>query len=197
MKLYTTEEKRDSLDVLGYQVRTCKKCRLSLTRKHALPGEGNPDARIFFVALSPGAKEDIQNRMFVGPSGQVFNQLLHDAGIERETVYMTNLVKCLLPKNRKPSETEIEACGYFLDAELDIVQPEVIVPLGFYATRAVLKRYDVEKRLQNTGFRNLNGRLLTFEETKIFPLTHPSALLYNPSYKAETVLNYRKLNTFK
>ncbi len=121
MKPFTAAEKTDSLDVLNYQIRACKKCRLALTRRHALTGEGDVNSRVLFVALSPGAKEDVQNRMFVGPSGQVFNRLLHEAGINRQAVYMTNLVKCLLPKNRKPKEDEIAACGYFLDEEIAII----------------------------------------------------------------------------
>ncbi len=98
MKQLNLYEKQESLDVLNYQIRACKKCSLSASRKHALTGEGNVGARIMFIALSPGAKEDIQNRMFVGPSGQVFNKLLHESGIDRSSVFMTNLVKCILPK---------------------------------------------------------------------------------------------------
>lgn len=91
MKQFSLVEKQESLNVLNYQIRACERCSLSVTRKHVLTGEGKIDARILFVALSPGAKEDSQNRMFVGPSGQVFNKLLYAAGIERELVFITNL----------------------------------------------------------------------------------------------------------
>ena len=82
--LFKSVEKQESLDVLNYQIRACKRCSLAATRKHALTGEGNIDARVMFIALSPGVKEDSENRMFIGPSGQVFNKLLHVAGIDRE-----------------------------------------------------------------------------------------------------------------
>ena len=133
--LFESIEKQESLEVLNYQIRSCKRCGLSVTRKHALTGEGNIDARIMFVALSPGVKEDSQNRMFIGPSGQVFNKLLYASGIDRKLVFMTNLVKCILTKNRKPNVDEIEACNQFLNDEISIIHPEVIVPLGSYATR--------------------------------------------------------------
>jgi len=124
MKQFSQIEKQESLDVLNYQIRACKRCGLSATRKHALIGEGDVNASIMFVALSPGAKEDAQNRMFIGPSGQVFNSLLHEAGIDRNLVFMTNLVKCLLPKNRKPKMDEIESCSIFLNDEISIIHPK-------------------------------------------------------------------------
>ena len=125
MEQFSPTEKQESLDVLNYQIRACKRCGLSVTRKHALIGEGDVNARILFVALSPGAKEDVQNRMFIGPSGQVFNKLLQAAGIDRKLVFMTNLVKCILPKNRKPKMEEIAHTVIYL-LENDYVSGEVI-----------------------------------------------------------------------
>ena len=94
-KLFESIEKQKAIEVLNYQIRACERCSLSVTRKHALTGEGNTDASIMFVALAPGVKEDSQNRMFIGPSGKVFDKLLYAAGIDRELVFMTNLVKCI------------------------------------------------------------------------------------------------------
>lgn len=194
--LFEIKEKQDSLDVLNYQIKSCKKCSLSATRKHALPGEGNMDARIMFIALSPGYKEDAQNRMFVGPSGQVFDRLLQSAGIERDLVFMTNLVKCTLPKNRKPKIEEIEACGKFLSEEISIINPTVIVPLGYYATRTVLIKYNADPMAAELSFSKINGKLLLLDGYQIFPLSHPSALLYNPSMELDTQIKYKKLLTF-
>ena len=196
MEQFSLIEKQESLDVLNYQIRACERCRLSATRKHALTGEGNVNARIMFIALAPGAKEDVQNRMFVGPSGQVFNRLLKAAGIDKERIYMTNLVKCMLPKNRKPRTDEIEMCNFFLAREIAIVQPEVVVPLGFYATRTVLEKYHDDSRTEEMRFKNINGKLLSINNMKVFPLTHPSALLYNPSFETETISKYKKLKQF-
>ena len=196
MKQFNSIEKRESFEVLNYQIRACEKCSLSVTRKHALTGEGNIDARIMFVALSPGVKEDSENRMFIGPSGQIFNKLLHAAGIDRDVVFMTNLIKCILPKNRKPKMNEIELCSQFLDEEILIIQPEVIVPLGYYATRSILTKYHADPLTQEMSFKNINGQLLILDGMKVFPVTHPSALLYNPSFEPETIEKYKKLKYF-
>ena len=196
MENFSSIEKQKLLDLLNNQIRSCKKCGLHATRKHALVGEGNVNANIMFVALSPGAKEDIQNKMFVGPSGKVFNKLLYEAGIDRNMVFMTNLVKCTLPKNRKPKANEIEACSRFLNDEISIIKPEVIVPLGYYATRSILLKYHANPDNQNMNFKNINGQLLDFNGVKVYPLTHPSALLYNPSYETITIEKYKKLKDF-
>jgi DNA polymerase len=179
MKQLSLSEKQESLEVLNYQIRACKRCSLSVTRKHALTGEGNIDARIMFVALSPGVKEDSQNRMFVGPSGQVFNKLLHAAGIDRNLVFMTNLVKCMLPKNRKPKMDEIESCSQFLDEEI-----------------SVLTKFHADPLAAGKSFTEINGKLLLLDDKKIFPLSHPAALLYNPSFEPETIEKYKELKTF-
>jgi len=196
MKQYNLIEKQEALDVLNYQIRACKRCSLSVTRKHALTGEGNIDARIMFIALSPGVKEDSQNRMFIGPSGEVFNKLLYTSGIDRKLVFMTNLVKCMLPKNRKPTMDEIESCNQFLNDEISIIHPEVIVPLGSYATRTILTKYHSDPQSSGMSFANINGKLLSINNEKIFPLPHPAALLYNPSFEPDTIEKYKRLKTF-
>jgi len=192
--LLNTQEKQESLEILNYQIRSCESCSLSATRKHALTGEGNIDARIMFVALSPGVKEDINNQMFIGPSGQVFNKLLLAAGIERDLVFMTNLVKCMLPNNRKPKMCEIESCSQFLDEEISLIQPEVIVPLGYYAARTILQKYHAD--LLNPPMnmdKIMFGNLILLEGHKIFPIPHPASLLYNPSYEPDTIEKYKRL----
>ena len=192
--MLNTQEKQESLEILNYQIRSCESCSLSATRKHALTGEGNIDARIMFVALSPGVKEDINNQMFIGPSGQVFNKLLLAAGIERDLVFMTNLVKCMLPNNRKPKMCEIESCSQFLDEEISLIQPEVIVPLGYYAARTILQKYHAD--LLNPPMnmdKIMFGNLILLEGHKIFPIPHPASLLYNPSYEPDTIEKYKRL----
>jgi len=195
MKQLKLFEKQKALDMLNYQIEMCEKCSLSETRNNALPGEGNIDASILFVALSPGKKEDAENRMFIGPSGRVFNKLLQVADIEKESVYMTNLVKCILPKNRKPKLNEIELCSSFLNEEIEIIQPQIIVPLGYYATRSMLIKYQADPSKAEMSFKNINGQILFLDKMKIFPLTHPSALLYNPSFEPQTRENYIKLKS--
>ena len=195
-KLFESIEKQKAIEVLNYQIRACERCSLCVTRKHTLTGEGNIEASIMFVALSPGVKEDSQNRMFVGPSGQVFNKLLHAAAIDRDLVFMTNLIKCMLPKNRKPKINEIELCSQFLNEEISIIHPEVIVPLGYYATRTILTKYHANSPAARNDFVKVYGKLLFSDDQKIFPIPHPASLLYNPSFEPDTIEQYKELKTF-
>jgi len=185
--------KRGAIDRLNGEVRTCTRCRLAATRTHALCGEGSLDARLLLVALAPGTSEDVSNKMFIGPSGPVLDRLLGAAGISRETVYMTNLIKCLLPKNRRPKMAEIEACSPFVQREIAIVRPRVVVPLGYYATRTVLTAYRADPPPAREDFRSLYATLIVSDGQAIFPLPHPSFLLYSPDLEAETAEMYRGL----
>jgi len=196
MKQLSLYEKQESLDVLNYQIRACKNCGLHATRLHALTGEGNVDSPVLFVALSPGEKENAENKMFIGPSGQVFNKLLHASGIQRESVFMTNLVKCMLPKNRKPKMDEIDACSPFLEEEISIINPEIIVPLGAYATNAILTKFDMHNVSAGMNFSSLNGKILENNNKKIYPLPHPAALLYNRVLEVNTLNMYTKLKEY-
>jgi uracil-DNA glycosylase family 4 len=133
----TMAEKRKALGELAGLIKNCKNCDLSQTRRHALGGEGNLDARAMLIAQAPGDREDQVGRMFIGPSGKVLDELLSEGGVRREELYMTNLIKCALPKNRRPKQAEIDACAPFLEQEIAVVAPAVIVPLGYYATRYI------------------------------------------------------------
>lgn len=190
------EEKLESQEILNYQIRSCERCGLSVSRKHALPGEGNLNSGIMIVGLSPGAKENVANRMFVGPAGHVLDKLFHASGINREEIFMTNLVKCMLPGNRKPEANEIAMCGLFLDDEISLIQPKLIVPLGKHASIAILGRFQDNSVLPGNVGRIEFGKLLERNGQLIYPLNHPASLLYNPSYEADTVRKYQRLKTF-
>lgn len=191
----SAETKSRALDRLNEEVRDCPRCRLAVTRTHALCGEGNLDARLLLVALSPGTKEDVSNAMFVGPSGAVLDRLLKAAGISREQIYITNLIKCLLPKNRRPKMDEIETCSPFVEREIRIIRPRVVVPLGYYATRTILTHYHADPPAARKDFRPLYASLIVSEGQAIFPLPHPSFLLYSPAFEPETTLQYKQLAT--
>jgi DNA polymerase len=192
----TKKEKLESLEILNYQIRACQGCPLSESRKHALPGEGNVDSNIMIVALSPGAKENIANRMFVGPAGEVLDRLLSRVGIPREKLFMTNLIKCMLPGNRKPEATEIDACGQFLDNEISVIRPELIVPLGLHAAKAVLARFPDGPGWPAYGERIIFGEILELKGQRILPLNHPASLLYRPQYEADTLRKYQRLKSY-
>ena len=185
--------KQKAFDELNAAISNCKRCRLYLTRANVLCGEGNLNARLMLIAQAPGDNEDREGRMFVGPSGEVLEELLNEARVSRHEIYMTNLIKCRLPKYRRPKQDEIEACSRFLEKEIALIRAEVIAPLGYYATRYVLKRWNISIPETRTEFSGLYGRLFLAQNVKIFPLSHPASLLYNKSFKAETFEKYKKL----
>ncbi len=166
-------------DKLEEDIRACRACELAGPRRHALPGEGDPKARLMLIAQAPGEREDREARMFCGPSGPILDDLLGAAGLERAALYMTNLVKCHLPHNRRPRQAEIDACAPLLGRELALVRPEVLVPLGYYATRQTLARCGVAASGARADFARHIGALFVGGPLKIYPLPHPSSLLYH------------------
>ncbi len=196
IKSMPLSEKRNAIEVLNHRVKECKKCRLSNSRTHVLTGEGHLDARFMLIALSPGEKEDAENRMFIGPSGNMLDQLLQSVGMDRKSFYMTNLIKCMLPKNRRPKMDEIESCSPFLDEEIAIIHPEWIVPLGYYATRYILTKYQVNSPAARKNYAPIYGQSIFSDNQKMYPLPHPASLLYNSSFESVTMKKYKKLQIF-
>jgi DNA polymerase len=145
------------------------------------------------VAQAPGDQEDLEQQHFIGPSGHIFDQLLSHAGVSREDLFLTNLLKCRLPKNRRPKQREIEACLPFLQEEVDIVDPEILVPLGFYATRSVLFLNTIQFPKAKSDSAQFFGILFWQGQKKVYPLPHPAALLYKPSYQPKAEEQYAKL----
>jgi uracil-DNA glycosylase family 4 len=187
------QKKSELIDELNQRIVACTKCQLSATRQHVLIGEGDLNSRIMLIALSPGENEDRENKMFIGPSGRVLDNLLDSAGITRDSIYMTNLVKCMLPKNRRPKMVEIETCSQYLDMEIAIIAPDILVPLGYYATRYILEKYHADPPAAREDYPEIYGKLIFQDDQKILPLPHPAALLYHPSFKKQTVRLYQKL----
>lgn len=187
------ETKRKTFTELNQQIVSCTRCPLHLTRTQAICGEGNRQARILLIAQAPGAVEDRQGRMFVGPTGRILDELLAEAGLTRDDIYMTNLLKCYLPKNRRPRQDEINACSGHLKEEISLLNPQLIVPLGFYAARYILKLLNSATPQGREAFKDLYGRVFLLSGYKIFPLPHPSCLLHNPSHKAGVARKYRGL----
>lgn len=187
------QDKKRQLYELNNILKDCDNCHLCETRKNVLTGEGSLDAKFFMVALSPGEMEDEQGKMFIGPSGKILDELLHIAGIKRESLYISNLIKCNLPQNRKPKMKEIDACHIYLDQELDIIKPEFIVTLGFYAGRYILEKYHASPPSAKADYHQLYGKLFYSDAQKIFLLPHPASLLYKPEYQHLTQEKYNKL----
>ncbi|MFN3421301.1 MAG: uracil-DNA glycosylase, partial [Armatimonadota bacterium] len=119
-------ERFAALEELHQQILVCTKCPLAKGRTQAVPGEGNPSAKVMFIGEAPGEQEDAQGRPFVGPAGRFLNELLALAGLSREEVFITNTVKCRPPNNRTPSNEEMAACHPYLEAQIALIQPKVI-----------------------------------------------------------------------
>ncbi len=180
------------LENLNERILGCTDCRLAATRRNAVCGEGDPGARVMLVAQAPGETEDREGRMFVGPTGRVLDELLTSAGVDRGDLYMTNLVKCTLPKCRRPRRDEVEACGRHLEREIDIVDAKVVVPLGYHATRFVLDRHGVPVP-GRSDIPKAYGRLLLAGGRRVLPLPHPTALLHDETVRGEMMDTYRKI----
>ena len=130
--------------------------------------------------------------MFVGPSGKVLDKLLNKAEIKRDEIYMTNLIKYVLPKYRRPKQDEIKICSYYLNEEIKLINPKILVPLGYYTTCYIFQRYGILPP-SKAEFSKVFGKLFLAKDKKILPLPHPATLLYNPGFKQDLIKSYRKL----
>ena len=174
-----------SLKELEAAVRACTRCPLHAGRRNAVPGEGPRDAKVMVVGEAPGKAEDEQGRPFVGPAGRLLNRLLELAGLKREQVYITNVVKCRPPGNRDPKPEEIAACRPYLEAQISLVKPRLIIAVGRIAGRTL---YEMAG-LKWSGIRAARGRLrsvtIAGHSTMLIVTYHPAAALYNASLRGE------------
>ncbi|MBP6983711.1 MAG: uracil-DNA glycosylase [Thermotogae bacterium] len=157
------------------RIATCTRCGLCEHRTQTVPGEGNLNARLFFVGEAPGREEDLSGRPFVGAAGTLFTEILKSVKIDRKDVYIGNIIKCRPPDNRTPTMAEMDACAPFLLAQLQVVHPKLIVTLG----ASSLSYFLPEREIKITEMR---GKRLQWEGgITIFPMFHPSYLLRNAS----------------
>ena len=132
------DERRAALEVIASEVRTCTQCRLHETRTRAVPGEGDPDTEVVFVGEGPGMNEDREGRPFVGRAGGMLERLLSSIGWQRNDVFITNVVKCRPPGNRDPEADEIAACAPYLQRQLEVLDPAVVVTLGRFSMQSFI-----------------------------------------------------------
>ena len=171
-------------DDLVQVVHSCTLCSLSQKRTTAVPGEGSRTADIVFVGEGPGYHEDRQGRPFVGPAGQFLDQLLASIGLKREDVYITNMIKCRPPNNRDPLPGEIAACRPYLDRQLDMIRPRVVVTLG---------RYSFTKFAPGESIGKARGTPRKWNGLTIYPIYHPAAALHNPGLRPAIERDFQKL----
>jgi len=157
------------LRVLGDEAAACVACGLAETRTQVVFGVGAFDADIMFVGEAPGRNEDLQGEPFVGAAGKLLHRLLAEIGVAREDVYIANVLKCRPPGNRDPKADEIDACKGYLKRQLELVDPRVVMTLGNFATRLLLKR--------TTGITRLRGQIYPWWNRQLVPTFHPAAAL--------------------
>jgi uracil-DNA glycosylase family 4 len=158
------------LEAVAAEAAGCTRCRLHQSRTQVVFGQGDPSADLMFVGEAPGFHEDRQGQPFVGPSGQLLNRLLEGIGLRRQDVYICNLVKSRPPGNRDPQPDEIDACRPWLDAQIRLVDPQVVVTLGNFAAKTLLET--------TTGITRLRGRTYPFQGRQLLPTFHPAAALH-------------------
>ncbi|MFN3270013.1 MAG: uracil-DNA glycosylase [Candidatus Kapaibacteriota bacterium] len=183
-----------SLEELDSRINRCIKCELGKTRTKFVFGSGNPNADIMLVGEAPGADEDIQGLPFVGRAGQLLTKLLKNFGIDRNDVYICNILKCRPPNNRKPLPSEIEMCKPYLLKQIELIQPKVIIALGATAVEGL---FNLKKKMGE-----LRGKILNFNQIPVIVTYHPAALLRNPNWEKEflddlTILHKQFPNVLK
>jgi uracil-DNA glycosylase family 4 len=161
------------LEAIAAQIRACDLCPLHLTRTQGVPGVGPATARIMAVGEAPGESEDREGRPFVGAAGRLLTQLLEEIGLSRDDIFITNVLKSRPPGNRDPLPEEVVACAPYLDAQIEVLQPQVILLLGRHALLRLLP--------QAPGISRAHGTLVRQGERTYMPCYHPAAALYNGS----------------
>ena len=178
------EGEQSELEQVASEVRVCPKCELSRTRTHAVPGEGQPRARVMLIGEGPGWHEDQQGRPFIGNAGKFLSELLAKAGLKREDVFITNVVKCRPPGNRDPLPDEIAACAPYLERQITAIDPEVIVTLGRFS---MARWFPGERISRIHGQPKRDGRRL------IVPMYHPAAALHQGALRGAIEEDFAKL----
>lgn len=165
-------------------VRDCSRCELHLNTTQAVPGEGPADAKIMFIGEAPGYYEDKSGRPFVGPAGKFLDQLLGSIGLRRSDVYIANIVKHRPPNNRDPQPAEIEACKPWLDMQLELIRPRIIVTLG---------RFSMGRFFPSESISKIHGQAREVDGYTVVPMFHPAAALHQERFRSLIEEDFKKL----
>ena len=173
------------LDEIRAQVENCHACSLCETRTNTVFGDGDPHARVLIVGEAPGKNEDLQGKPFVGAAGKFLDELLEEAGLKREEVFIANVLKCRPPSNRNPQADEIEACAPFLREQTQSIDPWIIVTMGNFATQFILRT--------GTGITRLRGTVQQTGRFVVLPVFHPAAAIYDRSKRDVLLEDFRQV----
>jgi uracil-DNA glycosylase family 4 len=172
------------LEALAAEVVKCTRCLLHQGRTRAVPGEGPEDADILFIGEAPGFHEDQQGRPFVGAAGRFLEELLASIELKRTDVYIANVIKCRPPGNRDPLPEEIEACKPFLDRQIELIQPKIVVTLG---------RFSMARAFPKARISHIHGQPRKIDGIVYYPMYHPAAALHQPSLRRTVEDDMRRI----
>jgi DNA polymerase len=178
------QDRATALGKIAAEISTCTLCRLHESRTRTVPGAGNPNAEILFIGEGPGFYEDKQGLPFVGKSGDYLNRMLALISLDRATVFITNVVKCRPPENRDPLPDEIGTCKPYLDNQIALIDPLVIVTLG---------RFSMARYFPNGKITQIHGKPKYENGRAYYPLFHPAAVLRNPTMEPQMEADFRRL----
>lgn len=182
--MVTLQERERALDQIADEIRVCERCELHRTRTKSVPGEGPADARVMLIGEAPGWNEDQQGRPFVGAAGKFLEELLAKAGLRRSEVFITNVVKSRPPGNRDPLPDEIAACAPFLDRQIGIIDPDVIVTLG---------RFSMARWFPGERISRIHGQPKRVGRRLIVPMYHPAAALHQQALRSTIEEDFARL----
>ena len=172
------------LERLHEQIRACTRCKLHMGRTHAVPGAGPEQADVMFIGEAPGFHEDKQGLPFVGAAGRFLNELLQGIDLKREEVFITNVIKCRPPANRDPEPDEIEACQGYLDRQIALIQPKIVITLG---------RFSMARYFSNAKISQIHGHPKKMGGVIYYPMYHPAAALHQPSLRGTVQADFSQI----
>ena len=178
---------KERLQEIRQEITTCQLCQLARERINAVPGEGPSRVDIMFIGEAPGFHENRQGKPFVGQAGQFLDELLQAAGVERDQVFITNVVKCRPPNNRDPLPEELRACQRYLDEQIELLDPQVIVTLG---------RISMAKFITDGRISAIHGRTHNVDGRKVVTMYHPAAALHQPALRQTLIEDFSRLKRF-
>jgi uracil-DNA glycosylase family 4 len=168
------------------EIAACQRCALAKGRNLTVPGEGPDDAKVMFIGEAPGYHENRLGRPFVGAAGKFLEELLASVNMRREDVYICNVIKCRPPNNRDPMRHEIEACRPYLDKQVELIKPKLVVTLG---------RHSMARYMQKAGISKVHGDPVRLGDFVVLPMFHPAAALHQPKYRAHIEQDFLKIPT--
>jgi len=182
----TLEEKKEALEKIAERISACSLCRLASTRSRVVPGSGDPISEILFVGEAPGVQEDRQGIPFCGPAGKFLDQMLESISLDRDKVFIANIIKCRPPANRDPEDDEKNLCWSYLKEQIEIINPKLIVCLGRHSMIRLVPGQGSISKIHGQPLRRPDGRIY-------LPLYHPSAALHNGSLRPIQMKDFQKI----